>query len=101
MAIQTVKYDGTLTQEELQTFLNNQEAALGPVTAVSDDGTHTILSSDESQEPPQDQTPPLKAATLATYTEAAPPTKPGNSIVCSGTGYINSKKVRIVVYRPD
>jgi hypothetical protein len=101
MPIQTVKYDGTLTQEQLQTFLNNQEAALGPVIGVSDDGTHTILSSDETQDPPQDQIPPLKPASLATYTDAAPPTKPGNSIVCSGTGYIKSQKVRIVLYRPN
>lgn len=88
----TVGTSGTLSLDDLQTIVQQQEGIFGPLVGLEQERQHNVLTLEVGSTP-------LHRVALETYSGVTPPPKPGHVLVCTGECLILSQPAKVAAYR--
>ncbi|HEX3673980.1 MAG TPA: hypothetical protein VHU87_06875 [Rhizomicrobium sp.] len=90
----TIQFPASCTLSDVNAIVTQYEEEDGPLTAIGNDGTYTLLTFDDAG------TCPVKTAVIAPNDGAgAPVVPPGAALVCQGTIFIAGAKVACAATR--
>ena len=87
-----VHSEGSLTLEELQTTVQQNEGIIGPLCELKKDGNQNSITL-------EDGPAPANRAVLEAYEGTNPPDKNGYNHVCHGVCLVQGAEKQVAVYR--
>lgn len=87
----TIRVTGDQSLSDFERLVQREEGARGFLKALGKDGNQNTFTIDRKR-------PPTNRAKLETFNGAAPPTRVGHSVVCTGDCLVDGRMVKVVAY---
>ncbi len=89
-----ISLPGSLSLEDFETSVQQEERVNGFLKALGKEGDQNTFTIDRRR-------PPTNLAKLETYEGDPPPAKAGHSVVCTGDCLVDGQSAKVVAYRQN